>query len=169
MDSPNPYQPPQEREADPIRLERQLDPMGNLPSRWLRLAASLLDGVTMLIATFVPMWYLGLWDLDRAATLQEEAVSAALHALAFAIVNIHLLATRGQTVGKLVCRIRIMGSDGRPAGLWRILLRRELPFFIVGGFQKLALLLLVDVLFIFRRDRRCVHDLLADTIVVHAR
>jgi len=40
-------------------------------------------------------------------------------------------------------------------------LASSIPF--IGGF-----LALIDILFIFREDRRCVHDMIAGTVVVEA-
>ena len=55
------------------------------------------------------------------------------------------------------------------AGLSRIVLLRMVPMSIVAYIPFVGgLLNLVDILFIFGRDRRCIHDLIADTIVVQA-
>ncbi len=75
--------------------------------------------------------------------------------------------TRGQSVGKQACSSRIVGIDGQRAPLVRaVVLRTWAPLALpmlpwVGG-----LLAAVDVLFVFRRDRRCLHDLVAGTRVV---
>ena len=79
-----------------------------------------------------------------------------------------LLTVRGQTVGKILTRLRIVrAKDGSPAGfIHGFLLRgflprclRHVPF--IG-----ALFWLVDNCFIFRDDHRCLHDLMAGTKVV---
>jgi hypothetical protein len=47
-----------------------------------------------------------------------------------------------------------------------LLLKRYLPVQVVGSIPVLGMFAsLVDVLFIFRDDRRCVHDLIAGTQV----
>ena len=83
-------------------------------------------------------------------------------------MNGYLLAKRGQTIGKVIVGTRIVDvADGRVPKLVRSLgvrygtiwLVSLIPF--VGG-----LLSLLDALVIFRRDRRCLHDLSAGTKVV---
>ena len=83
--------------------------------------------------------------------------------------QIYLLATRSQTVGKYLMKTQLLDiNTGQPAGLVNTLLLRSivngiicgLPFGIGGIYS------IVDICFIFREDRRCVHDLLASTVVV---
>lgn len=87
------------------------------------------------------------------------------------LANIILLTVRGQTLGKLVLGIQIVRfADGSRAGFIRAVLLRSVLFAVmavVTSFQFFAqVLLLTDMLFIFRQDRRCLHDLVADTKVV---
>src|SRR5690606_1805767 len=75
----------------------------------------------------------------------------------------------GQTIGKRMLGIRVVRSDGSRATLGRIFWLRNfvnglpsaIPF--VGNFY-----FFVDSLFIFGPRRQCLHDLIADTIVVRA-
>jgi uncharacterized RDD family membrane protein YckC len=70
-------------------------------------------------------------------------------------------------VGKRLLNIRIVRTDGRRAGFARLL-------FIRGGVTMVlymipllgSLVALVDMLMIFRASRRCLHDVIADTVVV---
>lgn len=90
-------------------------------------------------------------------------------------LNAWTLATRGATLGKLMTGIRIARPNGERAGFFRIVGLRILPLWI--AFTILfavnpalgALLLLGDVLLVFRADRRCLHDLIAGTVVVSRR
>ena len=83
-----------------------------------------------------------------------------------------VLAVRGQNLGKLLVGVRVVRFEtGAPAGFGRtVLLRFALPvglIFLLNVVFPLGLLfLLVDYFFMFRADRRCLHDLLAGTIVV---
>jgi uncharacterized RDD family membrane protein YckC len=80
-----------------------------------------------------------------------------------------LLYRYGQTIGKRALGIRIVRRDGRRASLARLLLLRMVVPGAVAMIPLVgALIVLVDVLFIFGDARRCLHDLLADTIVVTA-
>lgn len=84
------------------------------------------------------------------------------------LANLVLLSVRGQTLGKLLVGIQIVRqSDGSRAGFIKAVLLRGVVFGFIGMIGLVGpVLLLVDVLLIFRRDRRCLHDLVADTCVV---
>jgi uncharacterized RDD family membrane protein YckC len=78
--------------------------------------------------------------------------------------QLYLLSESGQTIGKRMLGIQIVRTDGSQATLGRIFLLRILvPAAINAGCGAFGL---IDVLFIFAADRRCVHDHLADTKVV---
>lgn len=91
------------------------------------------------------------------------------------LVQICLIAARGQNIGKLIVGARVVRSaDGLPASfLPATLLRYVFPvalFLLLNGVVPLLgfLFLLVDYGFMFRADRRCLHDLIAGTKVVKA-
>jgi uncharacterized RDD family membrane protein YckC len=84
-----------------------------------------------------------------------------------------LIAVRRQNLGKLICGGRVVrASDGQPASLVQaVLLRFFLPVAIVILLHVFTLVLgvvflVVDYCFMFREDRRCLHDLIAGTKVV---
>ncbi|MGV3663944.1 MAG: RDD family protein [Prosthecobacter sp.] len=87
------------------------------------------------------------------------------------LVNVVLLTLRGQTLGKLLLGIQIVRHmDGGRAGFVKAVLLRGLLFLVVGNLRYLGLLFLLgDALLIFRQDRRCLHDIVADTRVVRRR
>jgi uncharacterized RDD family membrane protein YckC len=97
------------------------------------------------------------------------------------------LSTRGQTVGKRILKIKIVKTGtNQNGGFWtNVVLRGIVPplavfilvvigsFFLKGIwatllFSCVPLYFLIDALFILKADRRCVHDLVADTQVVNA-
>ncbi len=82
-----------------------------------------------------------------------------------AVLNIVLLAQRGQSLGKIVVGIRIVRTDGTPADVVHVVLLRAVANL---GLSLVPVYWFVDSLFILRADRRCIHDLLADTKVVVA-
>ena len=85
----------------------------------------------------------------------------------FLLLHGKFLAEDGQTIGKLFCSIRIVRTDGSDAGIWRILFRRYGPVLALGLIPTIGWVFrLIDALFIFQSSRKCLHDLLADTIVV---
>lgn len=75
-----------------------------------------------------------------------------------------VLAQNGQSIGKRMRNIRVVRMDGSPASLGRILLLRNFVPAIIGSFC--GIFGLVDALTIFGDDRRCIHDMLADTKVI---
>jgi uncharacterized RDD family membrane protein YckC len=87
---------------------------------------------------------------------------------ALQLVQIYLVSTRGQTLGKRFLGIRIVrASDGSNPGFARAWLLRALVPGIIGMLPTIgSVFTIVNYCFIYRADRRCLHDLLADTRVV---
>lgn len=142
---------------------------GGLASRWQRFWAALIDG--LILGGLIWGGLYGVKGLTPAAVALlgfggKLAISIAGFVL-FLAVNGYFLQREGQTVGKKLIGIRIVRSDGSPADLTHLILRRYLPVHavqllpFVGG-----LAALVDCLFIYNKDKRCVHDLIADTKVI---
>ena len=82
------------------------------------------------------------------------------------ILQIVLLTKDGQTLGKKALGIRIVKVDtGLNGGFVPNVLLR---FILNGLLVFIPLYFFVDALFIFRGDRRCIHDLIASTHVIVA-
>lgn len=78
-----------------------------------------------------------------------------------------LLATDGVTVGKRLVGIRVVDKEGKRAGFGKAVGRRVWLFYALCMIPFVGLLLgTVDVLPIFFRPRRCLHDYVAGTLVV---
>jgi uncharacterized RDD family membrane protein YckC len=95
-----------------------------------------------------------------------ETVASVFIVVAILIVflcQMVLLIKDGQTLGKKALRIRIVKMDtGENGGFVPNVLLR----LIVNGLLGIIPLYgLVDILFIFRGDRRCIHDMIAGTQV----
>jgi len=90
-----------------------------------------------------------------------------LGALAIAIYQWVLISRTGQSLGKKWTGIRIELLDGRPVSFSTgVFLRNWVPK-LIGAVPYLGTLFqLVDCLYIFREDRRCIHDHMAGTRVV---
>ncbi len=84
--------------------------------------------------------------------------------LAIPIVQVVLLSKYGQTIGKKALDIRIVQASTEQNGGFvpNVLLRAWITFFL----GIVPLFGIVDVLFIFREDRRCIHDMIAGTRVI---
>lgn len=84
--------------------------------------------------------------------------------LVLGIVQMALLSARGQTIGKILCKIRVVRTSGERAGFVHAFLLRTVVMGLVTGIPVVGgFIALADPLFIFREDRRCIHDLLAGT------
>ena len=174
MNDPNPYQAP---DAPLPSAPLALDGADVLAGRGERLGASLIDGVISL-ATFLPLaavtGYFGkVMDAARGGEAMSFLTMAGYVALAFVmfvVVQGYPLAKTGQTWGKKLLWIRIVDLDGAQPPLWRLIVLRYLPTQLLslvpvaGNFYAL-----IDALFIFRQDKRCLHDLIAGTQVVNVR
>jgi uncharacterized RDD family membrane protein YckC len=147
-----------------------------LASRWLRLGAALLDSIIggLFIAPgFLMLFMAGVFsqpDSANPALLLAGFVATASGFALLLAIQIYLLVTRGQTIGKKFLGIKIVNFDDEAnPGFVKIFLLRmfvnglisAVPF--LGFFYSLA-----DILFIFREDKRCLHDLIAGTKVVQA-
>ena len=168
----SPYSPPK------ANLEGGVAQAGVMPlaTAGSRLAAVLIDGLLFLpagivggIVSFMMKPTPGQPPPTMGAVSMLLAALAGLYVLGLAIYQIVQLSTRGQTIGKKAMKVRIVKLDGsQPGFVHAVLLRavvNALPSMIplVGGVYGL-----VDILFIFRADRRCIHDLIASTRVVMA-
>ncbi len=124
-----------------------------LASRGSRLLASLIDSLP-----FFAVW--------AVALLTNIAEIIYIGSLLYAGYQIYLLTTQGQTFGKQIMGIKIVKVDsGRNGGFTTNVLLRSVLNSIIGF---VPLYSLVDIFFIFREDRRCIHDLIAGTRVIRA-
>jgi uncharacterized RDD family membrane protein YckC len=85
--------------------------------------------------------------------------------VAWAWITTLLVARHGQTMAKRLLEIRVVRSDGSQASLGRIFWLRNVVNVLL---YVIPLYEIVDPLFIFSERRQCIHDLIADTIVVTA-
>lgn len=141
-------------------------------SRGRRLAAALLDCVIVL-ATFVPAFFWGFFSALHASTLGKMpggyGVAMLLILCIVGVINCVLLSKYGQTIGKRMLGIKVVRTGGDEVSLGRFIFLRFLPVVLLGRIPVLGPFIgLVDCLLIFGDDRRCLHDVFADTIVVYA-
>ena len=108
--------------------------------------------------------------MEGTVALEDELTINALGFVAFLVVNGYLLATRGQTVGKLAAGTRIVSvADNKILPFHKVILLRYLPVWVIAYVPLIGPILgLVNPLFIFREDRRCLHDHIAGTRVINA-
>lgn len=156
----NPYAAPAARVADAYYGDELV-----LAERGTRLAAVLLDGLVFLVA-YIPLIIYGVRSSQGSSATLFAALGG-FAALALVVCNFVLLYRDGQTIGKKLLGIKIVRSDGDRVGLARIIFMRWLPVGLLGAIPLLGpVISLTDALLIFRDSRLCLHDQIADTIVV---
>ena len=172
----NPYAAPQSR-VDDVAFE-ELDLEARKASRGRRLGAALLDVAIAMIA-FLPSFLLGIFSqYNRSHTpmrvstgLPGLGLVMLLMGVVFLIILIVdgvLLHKYGQTMGKRIVGIRIVRTDGKRISLGRVIGLRALPIGILSRIPFIGVLIsLVDCLMIFGAERRCLHDIFADSIVIN--
>ena len=138
-----------------IQLEAGLATMPEtfgLASRGARLFAVMVDGITLMALLIIGGLISPFWGPIAFGV--------------FMVVQVILLTKDGQTVGKKVLGIRIVKRDtGQNGGfVTNVLLR----LVVNGALGLIPLYGIVDALFIFRQDCRCIHDFIAGTKVVTA-
>lgn len=164
----SPYSPPLS-EVAPQTSEHWTD---EIATRGDRFVATIIDGVILLLLSAPFFYFIGVWDTPTEGA-PFPIVKLLLTALSgftiYMVVNGWLLAKHGQTVGKRYVKIKIVSITGEQVSLQRILLARLLPIQLMSFIPVIGnIITLIDVLFIFRKDRRCIHDLIAGTKVVYS-
>jgi uncharacterized RDD family membrane protein YckC len=166
MDDENPYAPPKAT----LELNKGVTAEGELAGRWTRFCAAFLDAFIGLAYGIPIMWVLGIWGYLVRNEEPPRGLLIASNAfgfLFFVAVHGYFLYKNGQTVGKKLLGIRIADLDGNVPDLARLLLLRYLPVSLITLIPVVGNYLpLFDVLFILQANRRCLHDMIAGTIVV---
>ena len=147
-------------------------PPPNLASRWARLGGVLIDVVTYLVIIVPIMLATGVYQQavkGKSMTLGQQATFFVIGWVVFLILHGYLLLKRGQTIGKVVVKTKIVDLSGNIPNFGKLLVLRyfllglvyQIPF--IGGLGAL-----VNALFIFGQERRCLHDYIAGTRVINA-
>jgi uncharacterized RDD family membrane protein YckC len=163
-------------------------PPGSLAERGARLLAATIDELILLaislpivIGAIPAMVALvsgtGTADLESLDTMSVLRLMVGgpgttitiLALIAWCIITAWLVATNGQSIGKRLVGIKVVRTDGSRASFARIFLLRN----VINGLPNLLpyvglLYQLVDPLLIYQESRQCLHDKIADTIVVRA-
>ncbi len=170
MNTPNPYAPPQAAVQDIREPHMASESAG----RGTRLVGVILDGIIAGALVYVPL-AIGVATSGRPlmvnAHFNGQAIAGAgawlafLGFVAWVWLTILFVSRNGQSIGKKLLGIKVVRSDGSKASLGRIFLLRNVVNTLLGI---IPLYGLVDALLIFGEARQCVHDKIADTIVIKA-
>ena len=154
-----------------------------LAGRFRRLLATLIDAILVPSLTIFLVMVAGVVE-DAEDYIDNWWILSVflLAVVSYLILNGYGLWRRGQTLGKTVTGIAIVHADSvvkplpnqqsgtTPAPLWKLICLRALffPLLFAVVVPTFALLPIIDQLFVFGKQRRCLHDLVAGTIVVRA-
>ena len=159
-DTANPFAPPTAEVADIAAAGSQA-----LGTRGARFGAALIDLAIHLALFFGALWLLG-WSLTDDAFANTARMVGLSLVIFFAVQGVPL-ARRGQTLGKMMLGLRIVRPDGGRVPALRMFGLRYVVGTLVGAVPVIGWIYsLLDALLIFRASRRCLHDQIADTIVV---
>jgi len=169
MDEQNPYRGPDAAVAE-------FSSADELAGRGARLGAAIIDMIIMLVVLIPVMFIGGYFDMinEAMATGAQPGLATGLmwnliSIVIFVVLQFFPLNASGQTWGKKVLKVKIVDMQGNKPDMTKLMgIRYVLVYAIscipfIGG-----ILYLINVLMIFRNDRRCAHDLIAGTKVVHA-
>ena len=163
---------------------------GSPAERGARLLAATVDelillavSLPMIIGAVPAMIALAAGLVDDTAAVQSLSKLDVLHLLVkgpgatitvlalivWCIITTWLVAKNGQSIGKRLVGIKVVRTDGSRASFARIFLLRN----VVNSLPNLLpyvgwLYQLIDPLLIYQDSRQCLHDKIADTIVVRA-
>jgi uncharacterized RDD family membrane protein YckC len=172
----NPYAPPRAAVRDIVDPSLEAVPA----ERATRLGAAILDSFVFMLMVYTPLFIGGVVVGVTSSNTASGAAAAAdntnlaigvagvftfIGLIAWLVITIVLMRRNGQSIGKKATGIKVVRSDGSPVSLSRLIWMRNVLNWIISI---IPLYGLIDALFIFGESRQCLHDKLADTIVVKA-
>ena len=170
MDDPSPNQSPPESIDKTINHRPSSEELSiQYASRWLRLAAAILDCLVVAPLSISIAYYLGFHVVPqcREWTFSEQICLVLIGAVVFGVLNLRLIYTRGQTIGKMICGTVVVTKDFRRVSGNRYVFLRILPVWIIGEVPFVGVLFsILDLLAIFRPEKNCIHDDIAGTRVI---
>ena len=144
--------------------------MKQLASRGKRFGGALIDSLLSVIIVIPVMIFLGIFVQikERQRIFLGQQIGFFMFGiLLFLALHGYLIAKHGQTIGKKIVGTKMVDLNGQLVPLGKIYFLR---YFIVSLIIQMPLLgqlfALTDCLFIFRKDKRCIHDIIAGTQVV---
>lgn len=141
-----------------------------LASRWARLWGSLIDGLIMLVILVPIMFFTGFFAMIQSGTEPSflfNILMLLVSVCVFLAFNFNLLKNQGQTIGKKVMGTKIVGINNEKALMEDHILKRYLTYFLPGQIPIIgSIFSLINLLFIFGPEKRCIHDLAGKTKVV---
>jgi uncharacterized RDD family membrane protein YckC len=165
MSDNNVYSTPQAQLVDQVD-----DSEKPLASRWARLGASIIDSIIVMVVLVPVMYFTGGFDGIMEGSQPGFVYMFGIGILNFIVffaINYRSLIANGQSIGKKVLEIKIVDLNGNVPVFQPQLLIRYAVYVLPGQIPVVGTIFsLVNVLFIFSKEKRCIHDLAAKTRVV---
>ena len=166
----NPYAPPQAAVRDIADPSAQLV----LADRATRLGAAILDSIIFAVFVYLPFMVAVMVttaNIDGTATnpfggvVTVGGILSVIGFIVWAWFTIKYMKDDGQSIAKKMMDIKVVRSDGSPVSLARLIWLRNVLNWAIAI---IPLYGIIELLFIFGESRQCLHDKIADTIVVKA-
>lgn len=149
---------------------------GELATLLSRFVGALVDGIILMVAFFpiamvvgIVIAALGIDVEGIVGKVLTNVLVLPLIAVVFLAINGYLLSNRGQTIGKVLVKTRIVDDSGQVPQFVPMFLKRYVVLWLIGIVPYLGgLYSIIDALFVFNADRKCIHDRIAGTKVVKA-
>jgi len=138
-----------------------------------RFTGAFIDGLIALVVV-VPLYGVlfllgvikGADDINRLGIVMSVVNGLIVFALFMAIQYMPLKQS-GQTWGKKVAKTRIVTMDGAQPSVSDLILKRYAFYQLIGLIPVIgSIASLLNILMIFKKDRRCLHDMIANTQVI---
>ncbi|HEY0922211.1 RDD family protein [Rheinheimera pacifica] len=144
----------------------QSEVTNTLATRTHRFWGAVIDMVLQIICTIPFFWFVG-WERMQQLTPWLMLAGLVYGLAVYLLLHGYLLHKYGQTIGKAEFGMRIETLDGKQATLSHVMLWRHLPTLLLSYVPAIGQLLagLVNPLFIFGKNKRCLHDYIAKTRV----
>lgn len=124
---------------------------------WIRLGATLLDGIIVGIPLGIISWIImGGGDGKEYFT----NIISFLYSLLLPVI------WNGHTIGKRICGIRISKTDGTSPGLGTMIMRNVVASIVYGLTLGIGVIV-SGIMVAVREDKRSLHDFIAGTEVVY--
>lgn len=141
----------------------------NLASRWSRLWASLIDALTIIPIT-VPLVYFtgGFEGVSEGVqpSITYTLTMALINTIIFLFIHGKFMVRDGQTLGKKFLNIKIVTISGQHATI-PVLAKRYGFLWVIPQIPMVGPIInMVNILFIFTKSKRCLHDHVAGTKVI---
>jgi uncharacterized RDD family membrane protein YckC len=131
-----------------------------LATRRIRLLAVFIDNFILIALLALPV-HLGAFE-EKSKLLDGIAISLFLCLVG---IQLFLLIRYGQTIGKMITKIRIVDQEDLiNGGFYSNVLKRGLIH--MASFT--IIVPIIDWLFIFGKSKKCIHDMIAGTIVIQS-